>query len=84
LLNLVILLLWWFFNFAAPTFSVVVVVLHESVGDADCGRSVEKQKTRWLMMYLVEVPMAVLMSNFSWWYTARIIPGVGCVLELVS
>jgi hypothetical protein len=77
LLHLVVLLLWWFFNFVAPTCSVVVVVLHGSVGDVDCGRSVEKTTTRWLVvMGLVEVPMAVLMSVFPWRYAAWIFPGV--------
>jgi hypothetical protein len=75
---------WWFFNFVAPTL-VVVVVLHGSVGDVDCGRGVEKKKTRRLVVLrLVEVPMAILMSVFPWWYAAWIFPGVGCVVELVS
>jgi hypothetical protein len=65
LLHLVVLLLWWFFNFAAPACLVVVDILHGSVGDVDCGRGVEKTTTRWLViLYLVEVPMAIFMSIF--------------------
>jgi hypothetical protein len=75
LFHLVVLLLWWFFNFVAPTCSVVVVVLYGSVGDGDCGRGVEMVATHWLVvLHLVEVPMVILMLVFLWWYAARWYP----------
>jgi hypothetical protein len=51
--HLVVLVLWWFFNFVAPTCSVVAGVLHGSVGDVDCGWSVEKKTRRWLVVLRV-------------------------------
>jgi hypothetical protein len=46
---------------------------------------VEKKTTRWLVvLYLVEVPMATLMSVFPrGGMLPGGIPGVGCVVELV-
>jgi hypothetical protein len=58
LFHLVVLLLWCFFNFVAPTCSVVVSVLHGLVGDVYCGRGMEKMAICWLVvLYLVAVPM---------------------------
>jgi hypothetical protein len=59
MLHLVVLFCWCF-NLVAPTCSVVVVVLHGSA-DVVCGRGVRK-KTRWFVVYLVEVLMAILVS----------------------
>jgi hypothetical protein len=86
LFHLVVLLLRWFFNFVAPTCLVVVVVLHGSVGDFDCSRGIEKKTMRWLVvLQLVEVPMAILMSVFPLGgMLPGGIPGVGCIVELVS
>jgi hypothetical protein len=86
LFHLVVLLLWWFFNFVAPTCLVGVVVLHGSVGDADCGRSVGKKTTVCLVvLHLVEVLTANLMSVcLRGGMLPGSIPGVGCVVTLVS
>jgi hypothetical protein len=79
LLNLVVLLFCWFFNLVASTCSDVVVVLRVSVRDVDYGRGVKKKKGWLVVLHLVEVARAILM-----WYAAWIIPGVGCIVELVA
>jgi hypothetical protein len=82
LFHLVVLLLWRFFSFVAPTYVVVIVVLHGSVGDVDCSRGVEKKTACWLVvLHLVEVPMSVFLRGGM---LPGGIPGVGCIVELVS
>jgi hypothetical protein len=48
-------------NLVAPACSVVVVVLHGSV-DVVCDRGVKKKTCWFVVLYLVEVPMAILVS----------------------